>query len=99
VDRIEIAQAVLNATGRGNYLEIGVSAGNSFIPLQATRKWGVDPDPHLSWKRIAKYWLFSILYIKQEKIFRETSDAFFNNHEGLLRTYRVAGASRRSELP
>lgn len=87
VDRIEITQAALNATGRGNYLEIGVCTGASFIPLRAARKWGVDPDHYLSWKRINKYRLFSLLHIRHEAVFRETSDQFFERHERLLRTH------------
>jgi hypothetical protein len=89
VDRIEIAQALLTATGGGNYLEIGVSTGSSFIPLRAARKWGVDPGYHISWKRIAKYRLFSLLNIKQEKIFKETSDEFFEKHGQMLRSWGI----------
>ena len=84
MERTEIIQIALNAVGRGNYLEIGVSTGSSFIPLRAARKWGVDPDPYLSWKRILKYRLFSLLKIKDEGIFKETSDAFFRHHAGML---------------
>jgi Methyltransferase domain len=87
VDRIEIAQTVLDAIGGDTYLEIGVSTGMSFIPLRAKRKWGVDPDPHLSWKRLAKYRLFSLLHIGQEIIFRQTSDRFFKDHESILKRH------------
>jgi hypothetical protein len=89
VNRIEIAQAVLDATGGGNYLEIGVSSGESFIPLRAARKWGVDPNPHLSWKRLVKYRLFSLFNLKHEDIFRETSDEFFRKRDRLLRRHGI----------
>ncbi len=85
MNRIEIAQTVLDATGNGNYLEIGVASGESFIPLRASRKWGVDPSHCLSWKRLAKYRLFALLQIRDERIFRQTSDEFFANHQRLLR--------------
>lgn len=89
MDRIDIAQAALDATGRSNYLEIGVCTGASFIPVQASRKWGVDPGHVLSWKRITKYRLFSFLYIKHEAIFRETSDDFFKNRRSLLERHGI----------
>jgi hypothetical protein len=89
VDRIQIAQAALNAAGRGNYLEIGVRKGESFIPLRAARKWGVDPDPHLNWKRLAKSRLISLLYLKHQEIFKETSDEFFKKHDRLLRKHGI----------
>jgi hypothetical protein len=89
VDRIDIVQTALDATGRGSYLEIGICTGESFIPIKASRKWGVDPGYVLSWKRIAKYRLFSLLHIKQEKIFKETSDAFLRNHQSLLKKHGI----------
>jgi len=89
MDRIEIAQAALNAKNGGNYLEIGVCTGTSFIPLQATRKWGVDPAHSLSWKRIAKYNLLDLLNVKREKIFRKTSDDFFKTHSRMLKRHGI----------
>lgn len=71
-------QAALDVTGGGTYLEIGVSSGISFIPTRARHKWGVDPSPSLSWKRLAKYDLFALLGIRDERIFRQTSDRFFH---------------------
>jgi hypothetical protein len=84
VDRISIIQAVLDATGRGTYLEIGVCTGESFIPTRAKRKWGVDPGHALSWKRLSKYKMFSLLGLKDERIFREESDQFFEKHADIL---------------
>ena len=89
MDRIDIVQAALDATGRGSYLEIGVCTGTSFIPIRASRKWGVDPGHLLSRKRIAKYRLFSVLYIKHETVFGETSDEFFKNRRPLLEKYGI----------
>lgn len=84
MDRIEIAQACLDAMGDGNYLEIGVNDGASFIPVKARRKWGVDPNYQLSWKRRLKYAVFSRLGLKIEKLYRMTSDEFFAAERGLL---------------
>lgn len=89
MDRVDIIQAALDATGRGTYLEIGVCAGNSFIPVTASRKIGVDPGHLLSWKRIVKYKLCSILRIKQEAVFKETSDEFFKDRANLLKEHGV----------
>jgi hypothetical protein len=89
LDRISIIQTVLDATGRGTYLEIGVCTGESFIPTRANRKWGVDPGHALSWKRLSKYKLFSLLGLKDERIFREESDKFFEAHADILRKHGV----------
>ena len=77
MDRVVIAQALLDALGKGTYLEIGVNTGASFIPIKATRKWGVDPGYVLTPRRLAKYRVFSLLGLKDERLFRMTSDEFF----------------------
>jgi hypothetical protein len=77
VDRVFIAQAILDALGNGTYLEIGVNTGSSFIPIKAKRKWGVDPGYVLTGRRLAKYAVFSFLGLKDERLFRITSDEFF----------------------
>lgn len=89
MDRIEIAQAILDKLGRGIYLEIGVSTGNSFIPIQAKRKWGVDPNYHLTRRRLIKYRLFSSLCIKDERLFPVTSDEFFEKNKRMLGLYGI----------
>jgi hypothetical protein len=89
VNRIAIAQSALNALTGGPYLEIGVNTGESFIPIRANRKWGVDPDPKLSKKRLLKYAVFSALKIKFEDVFRLTSDHFFASKADLLRTHGI----------
>lgn len=77
MDRVVIAQACLDALGNGTYLELGVNTGNSFIPIKAKRKWGVDPEYVLTGRRLVKYAVFSWLGIKEERLFRLTSDEFF----------------------
>lgn len=89
IDRISIAQALLDALDNGTYLEIGVNTGSSFIPLKARRKWGVDPSYTISGRRLAKYAVFSSLGIRFEKLFRITSDDFFLKQAALLNRYGV----------
>jgi hypothetical protein len=89
LDRILIAQSILDALGSETYLEIGVNTGVSFIPIQAKRKWGVDPSYTLTRRRLIKYAVFSFLRIKVERLFRMTSDEFFVKNEKLLTSYGI----------
>jgi len=84
MDRIIAAQAILDGAGSGTYLEIGVNTGGSFIPIRARRKWGVDPGYRLTRKRRLMYSVLSLLGIKEERLFRMTSDEFFRTHERML---------------
>ena len=77
MNRVDIAQAILDALGDGSYLEIGVLTGSSFVPIRAKRKWGVDPAYAFSRRRIMKYELLSSLGIKTERLFKMASDDFF----------------------
>jgi len=86
MDRVTLAQTIMDTISGETYLEIGVNTGVSFIPIKATRKWGVDPSYHLTRRRRMKYRLWSLLGIKEERLFRVTSDEFFvKNHEMLSR--------------
>jgi hypothetical protein len=89
VNRIVIAQAILDSVGGGNYLEIGVSTGGSFIPIAADRKWGVDPDYKLTKRRLLKYAVFSLLRVKVEELFRMTSDDFFVRKREMLQAHGI----------
>lgn len=84
IDRTVICQAFLDAMGGGNYLEIGVFVGNSFIPIRASAKWGVDPDYTLTRRRVLKYRVFAALRLKEERLFRMTSDDFFRQQSPML---------------
>ena len=88
MDRVVIAQSILDAL-RGTYLEIGVSTGSSFIPIRATRKWGVDPAYTLTRRRLLKYAVFSSLGIKVERLFRMTSDEFFTTKRTMLAAHGI----------
>ena len=84
IDRIVICQAFLDALDGGNYLEVGVFVGNSFIPIRATTKWGVDPNYRLTPQRRLKYRVFAALGLKEERLFRMTSDRFFQQERQML---------------
>ncbi len=84
IDRIVVCQAFLDARGRGNYLEIGVSRGTSFMAIKASAKWGVDPMYALPLRQRVKYRLGTALGWKEARLFRMTSDDFFRRQGGLL---------------
>jgi hypothetical protein len=89
VDRILLAQASLDALGRGTYLEIGVNTGTSFIPIRTKRKLGVDPTYILSRRRLFGFAVISFLKIRVERMFCMTSDDFFRTNEALLNRYGI----------
>lgn len=89
MDRIQIAQLLLDALGRGTYLEIGVNTGCSFIPIQAKRKWGVDPAYVLTNRRLFYYAVLEPMGLAAERLFRMTSDDFFDKHKQLLASHPV----------
>jgi hypothetical protein len=84
VDRILAVQSVLDELSDATYLEIGVNTGVSFIPIRAKRKWGVDPNYLLTWRRRLKYSVFSFLGLKVERLFRMTSDDFFAKKKDMI---------------
>jgi hypothetical protein len=89
MDRIAMAQTILNALGRQTYLEIGVDHGTSFIPIKAKRKWGIDPCYTLSRLRLMKFRAFSLLGTRSERLFRMTSDDFFTKQKQMLASHGV----------
>jgi hypothetical protein len=84
IDRVVACQAFLDARGRGHYLEIGFCAGQSFIPIRAQAKWGVDPAYFVPRRRLWKFRLFTALRWREERLFRMTSDEFFRRQHHLL---------------
>jgi len=85
IDRIAVCQAFLGA--RGNYLEIGVSRGESFLPIRAKAKWGVDPAPLVTLEERRKPRWRALLRLPDEFLFRMTSDEFFRS-QGLWLRWR-----------
>jgi hypothetical protein len=84
VDRIAVCQAFLDARGGGNYLEIGVSRGGSFMPVRAKAKWGVDPGYLITRNQYLKLRLRALLAGREVRLFKLTSDDFFQRRRGWL---------------
>jgi Methyltransferase domain len=89
MDRIALAQAIIDTISGETYLEIGVNTGTSFIPIKVHRKWGVDPEYHLTRRRRMKYRVWSLLGKKEERLFRVTSDEFFVQRHKMLNLHGV----------
>jgi hypothetical protein len=83
IDRIAVCQAFLR--GRGHYLEIGVCRGDSFLPIRARAKWGVDPAPLMTEEECRKRRRRALLRLRDEVLFRMTSDEFFRRESRWLR--------------
>ncbi len=80
MQRYEIVQQLLNANGRGTYLEIGVEYGKSFIPIKANRKIGVDPD----FRKLMSIRSASFFKSWENLYFQMTSNEFFSSHSDLF---------------
>jgi hypothetical protein len=83
IDRTAVCQAFLRPGG--NYLEIGVSRGGSFLPIRARAKWGVDPAPLMTLAECRNPCWRALLRLRDECLFRMTSDAFFRSQGWWLR--------------
>jgi len=83
MDRINVLQRVIAHRSARTYLEIGVSAGNTFLRLEARKKIAVDPKIKI---RRTKRLLFTL--INPCNRFNEycemTSDRFFETKSHLL---------------
>ena len=81
MNRIKVVQAAIRKRSRCVYLEIGVSRGRTFRRVVATEKLGVDPHFQMPmWaRRMAESKAQSTQYLQM------TSDAFFEQHDDLLR--------------
>ncbi len=64
MNRIAVIQQLLDKLQGTFYLEIGVDKGESFLPIQVTKKVGVDPQPKFH----------------DPRIYTLTSDAFFKSY-------------------
>ena len=80
MDRIDVINAVLKATGAITYVEIGVRYGTVFMSIRAKRKIAIDPQFAIPlWKRFAYPQNFF-----HSKFFEVTSDAFFDQHAAMF---------------
>lgn len=78
--RTEVVQELIYSGSGQTYLEVGVSAGGSFIPVIARRKIGVDPSFYdlKCIKKLASNNASEVL------MFEVSSSNFFNNQAGLF---------------
>jgi hypothetical protein len=84
INRIVVCQAALEVAEQGNYLEIGVSHGGSFIPIRTRAKWGVDPAYVLSRRWQLKRRLATVVGREDVRLYRMTSEDFFRKQRRFL---------------
>jgi Methyltransferase domain len=92
MNRIDIIQSLLDYRAGQTYLEIGLAQGESFLPIRATRKWGVDPHPMLGRKYSVMNQfsrILGFLGVNGERIFSMTSDIFFARESRALIKYGI----------
>lgn len=89
MDRIQVAQILLNKVKGETYLEIGTDYGNSFFTMHAKRKIAVDPYFKLKLKKKIKGAIVSALKLRREMFFQVTSDSFFLNNSNLFNNSKL----------
>lgn len=83
MNRIDVLQALINRCDARTYLEIGVSAGTTFLTLKAKHKIAVDPRFKVSWTKKLRYLLTNPS--NRKNTYHEiTSDLFFETQAQLL---------------
>lgn len=75
MNRLEVIQRIIGARRAGNYLELGVEHGETFLPLRARRKVAVDPQFRIRWK----HRLWSLPRNLRSEFSAMTSDEYFQN--------------------
>ena len=91
LNRIKIVQSVIDRTRAQNYLEIGVSKGETFLSVSAGNKIAVDPKDAVEFKKFfsmpagKRFWLMKIakrfrgfLRLEKSRFFELASDDFFD---------------------
>jgi len=89
MDRIQIVRNILEQTKGKTYLEIGAAQGGSFYRINAETKFAIDPHFEIKPGKKLKKWIFSLLKLKEERLFEMTSDAFFLTKSGLLKKKKI----------
>lgn len=87
MNRRELIQQILDKKGSGNYLEIGVRRGRTFLPVRAKRKIAVDPEFKISIKDRVVWNLKNPCNLRAE-YFEVESDRFFVEQAPLLDRHR-----------
>ena len=81
MNRADVVQEILNRIRGKTYLEIGVSTGESFLPIRARNKVAVDPQFRIP---RAKKLRFARNLFSRTRYFEVASDVFFAEHAGFL---------------
>lgn len=87
MNRRALIQRILDKKGSGNYLEIGVRRGRTFLPMRAKRKIAVDPEFKISIKDKVVWNLKNPCNLWAEH-FEVESDQFFVEQAPLLDRHR-----------
>ena len=83
MNRISVVQLLLDTMGQKTYLEIGVARGDSFCPIVAERKIGVDPAPANPQVRAHLIGHLGSTY------YQKTSDEFFAQRRQIFETKQI----------
>lgn len=89
MDRVEVAQRILDRFNAKTYLEIGSQEGFSFFQIQANRKIAVDPEFKIPMAKRIKKTLAKKIRMEEERYFEVTSDAFFTNAPAVFRKDKI----------
>lgn len=76
MNRLNVIQQVINKINAKTYIEIGIGYGEILLNIKAADKVGVDPRYYFSKKKNIKL----KLGIDKERMFRMTSDLFFEKY-------------------
>lgn len=88
MNRIELAQAIIDKENFQNYLEIGSRSGLSFLPIRCNYKIAIDPKFVIAPKYKLKQYIKNPSNFRN-KYFEGTSDVFFEKRVDLLQNRKI----------
>lgn len=83
MDRTSFLQQLLDRRKRSSYLEIGVYRGCNFLKIRADRKFGIDPNFHISLRAKVSSLLKNPSNLRNQ-YYKMASNEFFADHSGYL---------------
>ncbi len=84
IDRKTVVQKLLSQLGGGTYLEIGVELGQSLLPIEASQKHGVDPNPIVPVRHRIRMLMQNMFSRNKVHLHQMTSDDFFARRNSIL---------------
>ena len=84
IDRKFVIQTLLSQLKGGSYLEIGVELGQSLLPIQASQKQGVDPNPIVPVRDRLRMFMQNVFSRNKVHLHQMTSDDFFARRSSIL---------------